>query len=158
MVRVLLPGAHTAVVALTHDPKLDDLALLEALQPGAAFFYVGALGSVRSQAARRQRLAEHFDLTQAQLARLHGPVGLAIGARTPVEIAVSVAAQLVQVRSAPQGTPAEASRTDARADTGEGPTCAVHSTALEALSQQARSEATMSVSALPLCLPATQAQ
>lgn len=103
VVRTLLPGAHTAVVALTHDPKLDDLALLEALQAGAGFFYVGALGSVRSQAARRQRLAEHFGLTRAELDRLHGPVGLAIGARTPAEIAVSVAAQLVQVRSSVQG-------------------------------------------------------
>ncbi len=103
VVRTLLPGAHAAVVALTHDPKLDDLALLEALQADAGFFYVGALGSVRSQAARRQRLAEHFGLTRAELDRLHGPVGLAIGARTPAEIAVSVAAQLVQVRSSVQG-------------------------------------------------------
>lgn len=103
VVRTLLPGAHTAVVALTHDPKLDDLALLEALQADAGFFYVGALGSVRSQAARRQRLAEHFGLTPVELDRLHGPVGLAIGARTPAEIAVSVAAQLVQVRSSVQG-------------------------------------------------------
>lgn len=103
VVRTLLPGAHTAVVALTHDPKLDDLALLEALQADAGFFYVGALGSVRSQAARRQRLAEHFGLAPVELDRLHGPVGLAIGARTPAEIAVSVAAQLVQVRSSVQG-------------------------------------------------------
>ena len=103
VVRTLLPGAHTAVVALTHDPRLDDLALLEALQADAGFFYVGALGSARSQAARRQRLAEHFGLLDAELDRLHGPVGLAIGARTPAEIAVSVAAQLVQVRSRLQG-------------------------------------------------------
>ena len=108
VVRTLLPGAHTAVVALTHDPRLDDLALLEALQADAGFFYVGALGSARSQAARRQRLAEHFGLLDAELDRLHGPVGLAIGARTPAEIAVSVAAQLVQVRSRLQGAPARA--------------------------------------------------
>ena len=117
VVRALLPGTHTAVVALTHDLKLDDLALLEALQPDAGFFYVGALGSVRSQAARRQRLSEHFDLGKDQLDRLHGPVGLAIGARTPVEIAVSVAAQLVQVRSGLQGAAAAAAVAHTRTHT-----------------------------------------
>ena len=123
VVRTLLPGAHTAVVALTHDPKLDDLALLEALQAEAGFFYVGALGSVRSQAARRQRLAEHFGLAPAQLDRLHGPVGLAIGARTLAEIAVSVAAQLVQVRSRLQGTPALAADARAVPEGGAGTGC-----------------------------------
>ncbi|NVO07132.1 MAG: XdhC family protein, partial [Rhodoferax sp.] len=98
VVRELQVDAHTAVVALTHDPKLDDMALLEAL--GSAAFYVGALGSRRNQAARKQRLAEHFDLTPAQLARLHGPVGLSIGARTPAEIAVSILAEIIQVRNA----------------------------------------------------------
>ena len=75
------------------------MALLEALVSDA--FYVGALGSRRNQAARKQRLAEHFGLTPAALARLHGPVGLSIGAKTPAEIAVSVVAQIVQVKNAP---------------------------------------------------------
>lgn len=97
-VRSLCPDAHTAVVALSHDPKLDDMALMEALKSTA--FYVGALGSRRNQAARKQRLAEHFDVTAAELARLHGPVGLAIDARTPAEIAVSVVAQMIQVKNA----------------------------------------------------------
>ena len=97
VVRELRPDAHTAIVALTHDPKLDDMALLEALTSEA--FYVGALGSRRNQAARKARLAEHFGLTDAQLARLHGPVGLALGARTPAEIAVSIVAEIVQVKN-----------------------------------------------------------
>ena len=97
-VRELVPDAHTAIVALTHDPKLDDMALIEALQSSA--FYVGALGSQRNQAARKLRLAEHFDLSAEALARLHGPVGLALGAKTPGEIAVSIVAEIVQVKNA----------------------------------------------------------
>lgn len=101
-VRAMAPDAHTAIVALTHDPKLDDMALLEAL--GSDAFYVGALGSRRNQQARKQRLAEHFDISAEALARLHGPVGLSIGAKTPAEIAVSIIAQIVQVKTAaPQG-------------------------------------------------------
>ena len=104
-VRALAPDAHTAIVALTHDPKLDDMALLEAL--GSDAFYVGALGSRRNQAARKQRLAEHFDVPAEALARLHGPVGLFLGAKTPAEIAVSIIAQIVQVKNAaPQVQPA----------------------------------------------------
>jgi len=98
VVRELQPDAHTAVVALTHDPKLDDMALMEALRSDA--FYVGALGSTRNQAARRKRLSEHFGLTEAELDRLHGPVGLRIGAKTPAEIAVSVIAQIVERKNA----------------------------------------------------------
>ncbi len=97
-VRELHPDSHTAVVALTHDPKLDDMALLEALRSGA--FYVGALGSSRNQAKRKERLAEHFEMTPAELARLHGPVGLRIGAKTPAEIAVSIVAQIVECKNA----------------------------------------------------------
>ncbi|HWI83299.1 XdhC family protein [Ramlibacter sp.] len=97
-VRDLQPDAHTAIVALTHDPKLDDMALLEALRSAA--FYVGALGSARNQAKRKERLAEHFGLTEAELARLHGPVGLRIGAKTPAEIAVSVLAQIIECKNA----------------------------------------------------------
>jgi xanthine dehydrogenase accessory factor len=92
----LRPDGHTAVIALTHDPKLDDLALIEALR-GAAF-YVGAIGSRANQARRRERLAEHFGLSEAELDRLHGPVGLKNGARTPPEIAVSILAELTAAR------------------------------------------------------------
>jgi xanthine dehydrogenase accessory factor len=97
VVRALVPDAHTAIVALTHDPKLDDMALLEALQSDA--FYVGALGSRRNQQARKKRLVEHFDMSRDALDRLHGPVGLFIGARTPSEIAVSIVAQIIQVKN-----------------------------------------------------------
>jgi xanthine dehydrogenase accessory factor len=97
VVLALQPDAHTAIVALTHDPKLDDMALLEALHSEA--FYVGALGSRRTQQARKQRLAEHFGLSEQALSRLHGPVGLALGAKTPAEIAVSIVAELVQVKN-----------------------------------------------------------
>jgi xanthine dehydrogenase accessory factor len=92
----LKPDGHTAVIALTHDPKLDDLALMEALASPA--FYVGAIGSRVNQARRRERLMEHFGLTAAQLDRLHGPVGLKNGARTPPEIAISILAELTGVR------------------------------------------------------------
>jgi xanthine dehydrogenase accessory factor len=98
VVREMLPDAHTAIVALTHDPKLDDMALLEALKSDA--FYVGALGSARTQATRKQRMAEHFDMSQDELARLHGPVGLKLGAKTPAEIAVSILAEIVQLKNA----------------------------------------------------------
>jgi len=104
VVTALQADAHTAIVALTHDPKLDDMALLEAL--GSDAFYVGALGSRRNQEARKKRLAEHFGLTAAQLARLHGPVGLRIGARTPAEIAVSIVAEIIQVKNAVADVPA----------------------------------------------------
>jgi xanthine dehydrogenase accessory factor len=89
------PDAHTAVIALTHDPKLDDLALMEALKSDA--FYVGAIGSRANQEKRRKRLLG-FDVTPGQLARLHGPIGLKNGARTPPEIAVSILAQLTAER------------------------------------------------------------
>ncbi len=95
-VTAIRTDAHTAILALTHDPKLDDMALLEALKSPA--FYVGALGSRRNSAARRQRLAL-FDLSEAEIARLHGPVGLHIGSRIPAEIAVSILAQIIAVRS-----------------------------------------------------------
>jgi xanthine dehydrogenase accessory factor len=87
--------SHSAVVAVTHDPKLDDLALLEALKSAA--FYVGALGSRVNTVKRRERLAE-FDLSRAELDRLHGPVGLRIGSKTPPEIAVSILAEMTAVR------------------------------------------------------------
>ncbi len=96
VVTAFKPDGATAVVALTHDPKLDDLALMEALASPA--FYVGAIGSRVNQSKRRARLIEHFGLSDAQLDRLHGPVGLAIGARTPPEIALSILAEMTAVR------------------------------------------------------------
>jgi xanthine dehydrogenase accessory factor len=102
-VRELRLDAHSAVVALAHDPKLDDLALLEALKSPA--FYVGALGSKTTSAQRRARLLEYFDLTPDQVARLHGPVGLPIGSRTPPEIAVSILAEMTAVKSGVIGAP-----------------------------------------------------
>ncbi|MDP3609783.1 MAG: XdhC family protein [Methylophilus sp.] len=93
------PDAHTAIVAVTHDPKLDDMALLEALKSNA--FYVGALGAVKNQEKRRARLRS-FDLTEAEIAKLNGPVGLNIGSRTPAEIAIAILAELIQVRSQQQ--------------------------------------------------------
>jgi xanthine dehydrogenase accessory factor len=95
-VTTLRPDSGTAIVALTHDPKLDDMALLEALRSPA--FYVGALGSQRSNAKRRDRLAQHFGITPDELARLHGPVGLFIGSRTPPEIAVSILAEMTAAK------------------------------------------------------------
>lgn len=88
--------SRSAVVALTHDPKLDDLALMEALKSEA--FYVGAIGSRVNNARRRERLKQ-FDLNDAQLARLHGPIGLYIGSKTPPEIAISILAELTAVKN-----------------------------------------------------------
>src|SRR4029079_6821886 len=90
------PDRRTCVVALTHDPKLDDLALLEALQSEA--FYVGAIGSRRNAEARRERMIEHFEQTESSLARLRGPIGIYIGSKTPPEIAVSVMAVILAVK------------------------------------------------------------
>jgi xanthine dehydrogenase accessory factor len=87
--------SHTAIVALTHDPKIDDLALIDALQSNA--FYIGALGSYTNTLKRKERLRE-FNVSTEQLERLHGPVGLEIGALTPPEIAVSVMAEVIAVK------------------------------------------------------------
>jgi xanthine dehydrogenase accessory factor len=91
----LNPDPHLAVIALTHDPKLDDAALTEALKSPA--FYVGALGSRLNNEKRRKRLAD-FDLSADEIARLHGPVGLRIGSKTPAEIAVAIVAEMTAVR------------------------------------------------------------
>jgi xanthine dehydrogenase accessory factor len=91
------PDGRSVVIALSHDPKLDDLALLEALKSEA--FYVGAIGSRRNNEARRRRLEEHFDLDAAELARLRGPVGVYIGSKTPPEIALSILAEVVAVKN-----------------------------------------------------------
>ena len=93
----LKPDARTAVVALTHDPKLDDLALIDALQSEA--FYVGAIGSRRNSEARRERLHEHFEMSYEVLDRLHGPAGLYIASKTPAEIALSIMAEVVAVKN-----------------------------------------------------------
>lgn len=84
----------TAIATLSHDPRIDDMALMEALKSQA--FYVGALGSKRTNANRRERLAQ-LDLSEQQIARLHGPMGLDIGSKTPAEIAVSLMAHITQV-------------------------------------------------------------
>ena len=87
---------RSIVVALTHDPKLDDMALLDALQSPA--FYVGAIGSQRNCASRRERLKQ-LGISAAQVQRLHAPVGLPIGSHTPPEIAVSILAEITQQRN-----------------------------------------------------------
>ena len=87
---------HSAVVTLTHDPKLDDMALLEALKSPA--FYVGAIGSKKNNDARRRRLLD-FDLSEQEIARLHGPVGLKLGAKTPPEIAIAILAEMTAIRN-----------------------------------------------------------
>ena len=95
-VHALKLDERCAVVALTHDPKLDDLALMEALKSPA--FYVGALGSRANNEKRRERLKE-FDVTDEEIARLHGPIGLYIGSRTPPEIAISILAEITAVKN-----------------------------------------------------------
>ena len=95
VVRELNMDGHSAIVVLTHDPKLDDLALMEALKSAA--FYVGAIGSKKNNDARRLRLRE-FDLAEGEIARLRGPVGLYIGSKTPPEIAVAILAEMTAVR------------------------------------------------------------
>jgi len=95
VVAALNMDGHSAVVALTHDPKLDDLALMEALKSPA--FYVGAIGSKKNNDSRRKRL-EEFDLSADEIARLHGPVGLYLGSKTPPEIALAILAEMTAVR------------------------------------------------------------
>jgi xanthine dehydrogenase accessory factor len=91
----LKPDTRTAIVTLTHDPKLDDPALDVALKSPA--FYIGALGSKKTHAARKERLTER-GFGDGDLARIHGPVGLDIGALSPAEIALSIMAQITAVR------------------------------------------------------------
>ena len=91
------PDRRSAVVALTHDPKLDDLALLDAVQSEA--FYIGAIGSRRNNLARSARMIEHFGVSPAELAKLRGPIGIYIGSKTPPEIAVRIMAELLAVKN-----------------------------------------------------------
>jgi len=91
-------GSRSALVALTHDPKVDDRALSAALR--SKCFYIGALGSKKTHAGRRDRLAQH-GFSQRELDRIHGPIGLAIGARSPAEIAIAILAEMTQLLRLP---------------------------------------------------------
>jgi xanthine dehydrogenase accessory factor len=112
--------AHSAIIAITHDSKLDDMALLEALKSSA--FYVGALGSRGNTAKRKERMAM-FELAPEEIGRLHGPVGLHLGSKTPAEIAVEIIAEIVAVKNGitisqkkPGSFIARSNKTPARAD------------------------------------------
>ena len=85
----------SAIVALTHDPRIDDMGMMEALKTEA--FYVGAMGSSRTSASRRERLRA-LDVSEQELARLHAPIGLPIGSKTPPEIAIAILAEITAVR------------------------------------------------------------
>ena len=95
-VAALSPPEKSIVLTVTHDPKIDDMALMQALQMD--LFFVGAIGSVKTQYARKQRL-RLLDLTEKQISKLYGPVGLSIGSKQPLEIAISILAQITQVRN-----------------------------------------------------------
>lgn len=97
VVRSFKLDRRSCVIALTHDPKLDDLALLEAL--GSTAFYVGAIGSRRNNEARHARMIEHFDQTPESLHHLRGPIGIYIGSKTPPEIAVSIMAEVLALKN-----------------------------------------------------------
>lgn len=94
-VRAHAKDQATAIVALTHDPRIDDMGLMEALTTDA--FYIGAMGSSRTSASRRERLLA-LDVSEADLAKLHAPIGLAIGSKTPPEIAIAIIAEITAVR------------------------------------------------------------
>jgi xanthine dehydrogenase accessory factor len=94
-VKAYANDAASAIVALTHDPRIDDMGLMEALKTPA--FYVGAMGSVKTSAGRRKRL-QLLDVTDAELARLRAPIGLPIGSKTPPEIAIAILAEITAVR------------------------------------------------------------
>ena len=85
----------TAIIALTHDPRIDDMGMMVALKTDA--FYIGAMGSTRTSASRRARL-KALELTDQEIARLHAPIGLPIGSKTPPEIAVAILAEITAVR------------------------------------------------------------
>ncbi len=93
----MAPDGRTCVIALTHDPKLDDLALLQALETPA--FYIGAIGSRRNSALRHERMIKYLDQTEESLKDLRGPIGIYIGSKTPSEIAVSVMAEVLAVKN-----------------------------------------------------------
>ncbi|MBC3272238.1 XdhC family protein [Pseudomonas sp. SWRI81] len=92
-------GCHrdTAVVALTHDPRIDDLAMMEAVRTDA--FYIGVMGSQQTSQKRFERLRRIGGLSEAELARIHAPIGLNLGSKTPAEIALAVLADILRIRS-----------------------------------------------------------
>jgi xanthine dehydrogenase accessory factor len=89
--------ANTAIVALTHDPRMDDLTMMEAVNTAA--FYLGAMGSVRNSQSRLNRLRERGGLTELDLRRIHAPIGIDIGSKTPAEIALAVMADIVRQKN-----------------------------------------------------------
>ena len=95
VVRERFSNPYSGIIALAHDPRVDDMALMEALKTNA--FYIGAMGSVRTSAARRERLPE-LGLSSDEIDRLHAPIGFQINSKTPAEIAISVMAQITSVR------------------------------------------------------------
>jgi len=95
-VRAHADDPSSAIVALTHDPRIDDMGLMEALKTDA--FYVGAMGSTRTSASRRER-RRALDLSEAEIGRLHAPIGLPIGSKTPPEIAVAVMAEIIAIQA-----------------------------------------------------------
>lgn len=95
VVRESYNNPYSGIIALAHDPRVDDMALMEALKTEA--FYIGAMGSERTSAARRERLPE-LGLSESEIARLHAPIGLQISSKTPAEIAISVMAEVTAVR------------------------------------------------------------
>ena len=96
-VRAHASDESSAIVALTHDPRIDDMGMMEALTTDA--FYIGAMGSTRTSASRRERLLA-LDVSEADLAKLHAPIGLSIGSKTPPEIAIAILAEITAVRKA----------------------------------------------------------
>ena len=95
-VRNFANDSFTAIITLTHDPRIDDMGLMEALKTDA--FFIGAMGSTRTSANRRERLLQ-LDLSEDEVDRLHAPVGLSIGSKTPAEISIAILAQLTALRS-----------------------------------------------------------
>lgn len=93
----LQPDTRTAIVGLTHDPKLDDLAIIQGLHSPA--FYLGAMGSTNTSNNRRTRLTQHFGFSEDELLRLKAPIGLDIGSKTPPEIALSTLAEITAVKN-----------------------------------------------------------
>jgi len=95
VVRDRFGNPYSGIVALAHDPRVDDMALMEALKTDA--FYIGAMGSERTSASRRERLPE-LGLSEDEIARLHAPIGFQIGSKTPAEIAISIMAEITAIR------------------------------------------------------------
>jgi len=95
VVRERFSNPYSGIIALAHDPRVDDMALMEALKTNA--FYIGAMGSIKTSAARRERLPE-LGLNDKEISRLHAPIGFQINSKTPAEIAIAVMAEVTAVR------------------------------------------------------------